>query len=64
MVVSDGNAGKRLRSGGSYGKLDRNGFIHRSWTKSQGLPAVMKALEPFLDPTAPIWRSTRPRSWS
>lgn len=36
--MSDGNAGKRLRSGGSYGKLDRDGFIHRSWMKSQGLP--------------------------
>jgi dihydroxy-acid dehydratase len=38
MVMSDDNAGKRLRSGGSYGKLDRDGFIHRSWMKSQGLP--------------------------
>jgi len=36
--MSDDNAGKRLRSGGSYGKLDRDGFIHRSWMKSQGLP--------------------------
>ncbi|WP_425997521.1 IlvD/Edd family dehydratase [Caulobacter sp. DWR1-3-2b1] len=36
--MSDGNAGKRLRSSGSYGKLDRDGFIHRSWMKSQGLP--------------------------
>lgn len=36
--MSDGNAGRRLRSSGSYGKLDRDGFIHRSWMKSQGLP--------------------------
>lgn len=36
--MSDENAGKRLRSGGTYGKLDRDGFIHRSWMKSQGLP--------------------------
>lgn len=27
-----------LRSAGSYGKLDRDGFIHRSWMKSEGLP--------------------------
>ncbi|TNE63986.1 MAG: dihydroxy-acid dehydratase [Alphaproteobacteria bacterium] len=27
-----------LRSAASYGKLDRDGFIHRSWMKSQGLP--------------------------
>ncbi|MFM2042422.1 MAG: hypothetical protein RLY86_998 [Pseudomonadota bacterium] len=27
-----------LRSARSYGKLDRDGFIHRSWMKSQGLP--------------------------
>jgi dihydroxy-acid dehydratase len=26
------------RSQESYGKLDRDGFIHRSWMKSQGLP--------------------------
>ena len=29
---------KRFRSGHSYGKLDRDGFIHRSWMKSEGLP--------------------------
>lgn len=34
--MSDGNGGRR--SGGAYGKLDRDGFIHRSWMKSQGLP--------------------------
>ena len=27
-----------LRSTGTYGKLDRDGFIHRSWMKSEGLP--------------------------
>ncbi len=29
---------KPFRSARSYGKLDRDGFIHRSWMKSQGLP--------------------------
>ena len=29
---------KPLRSARSYGKLDRDGFIHRSWMKSEGLP--------------------------
>ncbi len=29
---------KPLRSSLSYGKLDRDGFIHRSWMKNQGLP--------------------------
>jgi dehydratase ilvD1 len=29
---------KRFRSGDTYGKLDRDGFIHRSWMKSEGLP--------------------------
>jgi len=29
---------KPLRSAHSYGKLDRDGFIHRSWMKSLGLP--------------------------
>ena len=33
-----GNSGKR-RSAHSYGKLDRDGFIHRSWMKAQGFPA-------------------------
>ena len=28
----------RLRSATVYGKQDRDGFIHRSWMKSQGLP--------------------------
>ncbi len=29
---------KPLRSSHSYGKLDRDGFIHRSWMKAQGYP--------------------------
>ena len=36
--MGQGNGGGRFRSGHSYGKLDRDGFIHRSWMKSQGLP--------------------------
>ena len=28
----------KLRSAQTYGKLDRDGFIHRSWMKNQGLP--------------------------
>jgi dihydroxy-acid dehydratase len=28
----------KLRSSKSYGKADRDGFIHRSWMKSEGLP--------------------------
>jgi dihydroxy-acid dehydratase len=31
-------AKKPLRSAHSYGKLDRDGFIHRSWMKAEGLP--------------------------
>src|SRR3954451_6720453 len=31
-------ADKSLRSQRSYGKLDRDGFIHRSWIKGTGLP--------------------------
>ncbi|RAK52831.1 IlvD/Edd family dehydratase [Phenylobacterium deserti] len=31
-------ADKPLRSAKSYGKLDRDGFIHRSWIKGTGLP--------------------------
>ncbi|MCR5876126.1 dihydroxy-acid dehydratase [Phenylobacterium sp. J426] len=31
-------AKKPLRSQKSYGKLDRDGFIHRSWIKGTGLP--------------------------
>jgi len=30
--------GKPLRSHQSYGKQDKDGFIHRSWMKNQGLP--------------------------
>ena len=29
---------RKLRSQESYGKLDKDGFIHRSWMKSEGLP--------------------------
>jgi dihydroxy-acid dehydratase len=29
---------RKFRSAHSYGKLDRDGFIHRSWMKNQGLP--------------------------
>lgn len=29
---------KKRRSAGWYGKLDRDGFIHRSWMKNQGYP--------------------------
>jgi dihydroxy-acid dehydratase len=29
---------KPLRSSNSYGRKDRDGFIHRSWMKSEGLP--------------------------
>ena len=29
---------KVFRSAESYGKIDKDGFIHRSWMKSQGLP--------------------------
>lgn len=29
----------KLRSVDAYGKRDKDGFIHRSWMKSQGLPA-------------------------
>ena len=30
---------KPLRSSKSYGRKDKDGFIHRSWMKSEGLPA-------------------------
>lgn len=30
---------RQLRSRQSYGKADKDGFIHRSWMKSQGFPA-------------------------
>ncbi|MDZ5650638.1 IlvD/Edd family dehydratase [Nitrospirillum sp. BR 11828] len=35
-MTDDGK--RKLRSAHSYGKLDRDGFIHRSWMKNQGLP--------------------------
>ncbi len=31
-------SGKKRRSAAWYGKIDRDGFIHRSWMKSQGFP--------------------------
>ena len=34
---TDDRRGK-LRSAATYGKLDRDGFIHRSWMKAEGLP--------------------------
>lgn len=33
------NKPPKYRSTHSYGKLDRDGFIHRSWMKAQGYPA-------------------------
>lgn len=37
--VANGTRRKiRRRSADSYGKTDRDGFIHRSWMKAQGLP--------------------------
>src|ERR1700680_1363937 len=36
--MSNDRQDKRFRSGDTYGKLDRDGFIHRSWMKSEGLP--------------------------
>ncbi|BFM48059.1 IlvD/Edd family dehydratase [Marinomonas sp. THO17] len=37
--MSDDNKSKKpLRSQEWYGKLDKDGFIHRSWMKNQGLP--------------------------
>ena len=29
---------KPLRSHNTYGKIDRDGFVHRSWMKNQGIP--------------------------
>ena len=37
MAMSD-TPTKPLRSAATYGKRDRDGFIHRSWMKAQGLP--------------------------
>jgi dihydroxy-acid dehydratase len=31
--------GRRLRSAAWFGKVDKDGFIHRSWMRNQGLPA-------------------------
>ncbi|HEY1724091.1 MAG TPA: IlvD/Edd family dehydratase [Steroidobacteraceae bacterium] len=38
-MSADKNDKPRLRSTRSYGRQNRDGFIHRSWMKSQGLPA-------------------------
>ena len=32
---------EKLRSGKWFGDLDRNGFVHRSWMKNQGIPDRM-----------------------
>lgn len=37
-MANDDISSTKLRSQKSYGKLDRDGFIHRSWMKSQGYP--------------------------
>ena len=36
--MDDKKSPKRRRSQYSYGKKDKDGFIHRSWMKAQGLP--------------------------
>jgi len=36
--MTDHNDDKPLRSAATYGKRDRDGFIHRSWMKAQGFP--------------------------
>lgn len=36
--MDDKTKQRQLRSHKSYGKADKDGFIHRSWLKSQGLP--------------------------
>ncbi len=36
--MSDETKKPKLRSADWYGKADKDGFIHRSWMKSQGLP--------------------------
>ncbi len=37
-MPADRGPKRPLRSAQTYGKADRDGFIHRSWMKSQGLP--------------------------
>ena len=37
-----------LRSSSSYGGKDKNAFIHRSWMKSQGLPADVLGTRPVI----------------
>jgi dihydroxy-acid dehydratase len=47
--MSDARApGRRLRSSRWYGKLDRDGFIHRSWMKSDGYPADLFVDKPMI----------------
>lgn len=36
--MSDNRSNKPRRSAAWYGKLDKDGFIHRSWMKNQGYP--------------------------
>jgi L-arabonate dehydrase len=38
MGAMSDSSSKPLRSTAWFGKADRNGFIHRSWMKNQGLP--------------------------
>jgi dihydroxy-acid dehydratase len=40
--------GSRLRSSRWYGRLDRDGFIHRSWMKSDGYPADLFSDKPMI----------------
>ena len=37
-VMADKDPLPPLRSALTYGKRDKDGFIHRSWMKAQGLP--------------------------
>jgi dihydroxy-acid dehydratase len=43
---------KPLRSARSYGPKDKDGFIHRSWMKSQGFPADVFDGRPVIG----LWR--------
>lgn len=38
MSDGDGKDGKGFRSAAWFGKLDKDGFVHRSWMKNQGYP--------------------------
>ena len=37
-AIAEGNMTKNRRNRAWYGKLDKDGFIHRSWMKNQGFP--------------------------